>query len=169
MLYTTSVQVGATERHFLRLPGLAPDRRGSKEGDHPTIYIYILACQPGVARAFALRAELRRFAPQAPLSFLASRSLKPVMNSRKDCSSIALAALPGHSRKKPVKIGKETLRLNIIAIDHAIIRSIKRVDFELFYPTAPRNTDRPKHETCDKTARVYKKLTFSKYSCGRGF
>ena len=24
---------------FLRLPGLAPDRRGSKEGDHPTIYI----------------------------------------------------------------------------------------------------------------------------------
>ena len=26
---------------FLRLPGLAPDRRGSKEGDHPTIYIYI--------------------------------------------------------------------------------------------------------------------------------
>ena len=35
---------------------------------------------------------------QAPLSFLASRSLKPEMNSRKDCSSIALAALPGHSR-----------------------------------------------------------------------
>ena len=25
--------------------------------------MYILACQPGVARAFALRAELRRFAP----------------------------------------------------------------------------------------------------------
>ena len=35
---------------------------------------------------------------QAPLSFLAWRSLKPEMNSRKDCSSIALAALPGHSR-----------------------------------------------------------------------
>ena len=81
------------------------------------------------------------------------------MNSRKDCSSIALAALPGHSRKKPVKIGKERLRLNIIAIVHAIMRSIKRVDFELFYTTDPRNTDRPKHETCDKTVRVYKKLT----------
>ena len=91
------------------------------------------------------------------------------MNSRKDCSSIALAPLPGHLRKKPVKIGKERLRLNIIAIDHAIIRSIKWVDFELFYPTDPRNTDRPKHETCDKTVRVYKKLTFSKYSCGCGF
>ena len=35
---TTSEQVSAI---FLRLPGLAPDRRGSKEGDHPTIYIYI--------------------------------------------------------------------------------------------------------------------------------
>ena len=34
--------------------------------------------------------------------------------------------------QKPVKIGKERLRLNIIAIDHAIIRSIKRVDFEFF-------------------------------------
>ena len=30
-----------TRAIFLRLPGLAPDRRGSKEGDHPTIYIYI--------------------------------------------------------------------------------------------------------------------------------
>ena len=35
---TTSEPVSAI---FLRLPGLAPDRRGSKEGDHPTIYIYI--------------------------------------------------------------------------------------------------------------------------------
>ena len=34
---TTSEPVSAI---FLRLPGLAPDRRGSKEGDHPTIYIY---------------------------------------------------------------------------------------------------------------------------------
>ena len=33
---------------------------------------FILAGQPGVARAFALRAEVCRFAPQAPLSFLAS-------------------------------------------------------------------------------------------------
>ena len=33
---TTSEPVSAI---FLRLPGLAPDRRGSKEGDHPTIYI----------------------------------------------------------------------------------------------------------------------------------
>ena len=75
------------------------------------------------------------------------------MNSRKDCSSIALAALNGHSRfarlvhvrdadylsgntllffalvlalKKPVEIGKERLRLNIIAIDHAILQSIMR-------------------------------------------
>ena len=46
------------------------------------------------------------------------------------------------------------LRLNIIAIDHA------RFDFEFFYPTDPRNTDRPNHESCDKTVRVYKKLTF---------
>ena len=38
------------------------------------LYLLALACQPGVARAFALRAELRRFAPQAPLSFLASRA-----------------------------------------------------------------------------------------------
>ena len=33
---TTSEPVSAI---FLRLPGLAPDRRGSKEGDHPAIYI----------------------------------------------------------------------------------------------------------------------------------
>ena len=75
------------------------------------------------------------------------------MNSRKDSSYIALATLPGHSRfarlvrvrdvdylsgntllffalvlalKKPVEIGKERLRLNIIAIDHA------RFDFKFF-------------------------------------
>ena len=62
--------------------------------------IFRLACQPGVARAFALRAELLGASRlwQAPLSFLASRSLKPETNSRKDCSSIALVALPGHSR-----------------------------------------------------------------------
>ena len=27
-----------------------------------------------------------------------------------------------------------------------------------FYPTDPRNTDRPNHGSCDKTVRVYKKL-----------
>ena len=50
-----------------------------------SIYIYILACQPGVARAFDSRSALNFGASrlwQAPLSFLASRSLKPVMNSR---------------------------------------------------------------------------------------
>ena len=39
-----------------------------------SLFIYILAGQPGVARAFALRAELYY------LSFLASRSLNPEMN-----------------------------------------------------------------------------------------
>ena len=56
------------------------------------ISIYIgLAGQPGVARAFALRAEVCRFAPQAPLSFLASRSLHPEVNTlpyEENCSSI---------------------------------------------------------------------------------
>ena len=40
----------------------------------------VLAVQPGVARAFALRAELGRFAPLALLSFVASRLLNPEMN-----------------------------------------------------------------------------------------
>ena len=52
-------------------------------------YIYILAVQPGVARAFALRAELGRFAPLALLSFLASRSLNPEMNRLPDGKNIA--------------------------------------------------------------------------------
>ena len=34
MLY----HLGTIERHFLRLPGLVPDKRGSEEGDHPAIY-----------------------------------------------------------------------------------------------------------------------------------
>ena len=55
-------------------------------------------------------------------------------------------------------------------MDHPIIRSIMRGSIlNFFYPTGPRNTDRPNYESCDKTVRVYKKLTFSKYSCGRGF
>ena len=40
----------------------------------------LLAGQPGVVLAFALCAELCRFAPLAPLSFLVSRSLSPKMN-----------------------------------------------------------------------------------------
>ena len=47
-----------------------------------------LAGQSGVARVFALRAELCRFAHLAPLSFLASRLLSPQMN-------ILIAALAG--------------------------------------------------------------------------
>ena len=46
------------------------------------------------------------------------------------------------------------------------------VRFLIFHPTDPRNTDRPNHESCDKTVRVYntyKKLTFWKFSYGRGF
>ena len=44
--------------------------------------------------AFALRAEVCRFAPLAPLSFLASRSLHPEVNTlpyEENCSSIELA------------------------------------------------------------------------------
>ena len=41
----------------------------------------ILAGQPGVARAFAIRAEVCRFASLAPLSFLASRSINPEVNT----------------------------------------------------------------------------------------
>ena len=45
------------------------------------ILVYLLlAGQPGVARAIALCAEVCCFAPPAPLSFLASRSLSPEMN-----------------------------------------------------------------------------------------
>ena len=54
---------------------------------------YTLAVQPGVARAFALRVELGRFAPLALLSFVASRLLNPEMNRlpmEKDCSSLSL-------------------------------------------------------------------------------
>ena len=36
-----------------------------RTNDRQCYFIDILACQPGVARAFALRAELRRFAPPA--------------------------------------------------------------------------------------------------------
>ena len=54
--------------------------------------LYItLAGQPGVAQAFALRAEVCRFAPLAPLSFFASRSLHPEVNTlpyEENCSSI---------------------------------------------------------------------------------
>ena len=56
------------------------------------VFIYNkLAGQPGVARAFALRAEVCRCAPQAPLSFLASQSLHPEVNTlpyEENCSSI---------------------------------------------------------------------------------
>ena len=45
------------------------------------LYIRWLVDQPGVARAFALRAEVCRFAPPTPFSFLASRSLNPEMNT----------------------------------------------------------------------------------------
>ena len=44
------------------------------------LFILKLAGQPGVARAFALRAEVCHFAPLALLSFLASPSLNPEMN-----------------------------------------------------------------------------------------
>ena len=114
------------------------------------------------------------------------------MNSRKDCCSIciALAALPGHLRfarlvrdtllffalvlalKKPVEIGKERLRLNIIAIDHAIIQSIMRGSILNFLTRQILEilTDRTtKVATKLLYVRVSKKLTFSKYSCGRGF
>ena len=37
--------------------------------------------QPGVARAFALRGKVCRFTPQALLSFLASRSINPEVNT----------------------------------------------------------------------------------------
>ena len=54
-------------------------------------FISPLAGQPGVARAFALRAEVCRFVPVAPLSFLASRSLHQEVNTlphEENCSSI---------------------------------------------------------------------------------
>ena len=51
---------------------------------------------PGVARAFALRAEVCRFAPQAPLSFLTSRSLHPEVN-KLPMKKIALRSLNLHN------------------------------------------------------------------------
>ena len=121
-------------------------RKTGRKGEMVAVLYYRLACQPGVARAFALRAELRRFAPlagSAQLSRFAITQASDELSERLlfHCSS-------GIAR----------------AFAQKAIRSIKRVDFERFYPTDPRNTDRPKHETCDKTVRVYKKLTFSKYS-----
>ena len=56
-----------------------PSLQGLSQGEVKS-YIVELAGQPGVARAFALRAEVCRFAPLALLSFRASRSLSPEMN-----------------------------------------------------------------------------------------
>ena len=61
------------------------------------------------------------------------------------------------------KIGKERLRLNIIAISHP------RFDFEFFTRQILEILTDHKSCICDKTVRVYKQLTFSKFSCGRGF
>ena len=73
--------------------------------------------------------------------------------------------------KKPVEIGKERLRLKIIAMDHAIIRSIMRrsiLNFFFIRQVLEILTDRIT-KVATKLSGVYKKLTFSKHSCGRGF
>ena len=61
-------------------------------------YRYRLACQPGVARAFALRAELRRFAPLAGSAQLSRLAITQARDELWERLLFALAALPGHSR-----------------------------------------------------------------------
>ena len=81
---TTSEPVSAI---FLRLPGLAPDRRGSKEGDHPTIYIYIASD----------RCEIRRLT-------VGLAGARPNGTYAKVRASLATALLRGKSIRRAVRI-----------------------------------------------------------------
>ena len=144
--------------------------------------MHVLACQPGVARAFALRAELRRFAPlvgSAQLYRFAITQARDELSERLlfHCSSgvarafalratctctwrgllkwqyFALLCTCESFEKKPVEIGKERLRLNIIAIDHAIIRSIMRGSILNFF------TRQIPEKLTDRTTKVATKLS----------
>ena len=66
---------------FLRLPGLAPDRRGSKEGDHPTIYIIYIASD---------RCEIRRLT----VGLAGARPNKSTGNDYAVAASLAVKVVP---------------------------------------------------------------------------
>ena len=72
--YRRSFSHKVTTRRFFPQHSTLTPGAGSKTAVGRSIYIYILAGQPGVARAFALRAD------KLCSSFLASCSLNPEMN-----------------------------------------------------------------------------------------
>ena len=77
MLVFYQVQNGAVKLVLWRRWNV-PEQHASSDVREPiSLDQAVLADQPGVARAFALRAGVCRFAPLAPLSVLASRSLNP--------------------------------------------------------------------------------------------
>ena len=110
------------------------------------------------------------------------------MNSRKDCSSIALAALPGHSRFARLVRVREYFALlctcvsfeksqlilvrkgsDIIAIDHAIIRSIMCGSSLNFFTRQSLEILTDRTTKVAKTVSVYEKLTFQSIVVGAGF
>ena len=161
------------------------------------LYLW-LACQPGVARAFALRAELRRFAPPAG-SAHAAFSLRDHSSQRWTLGKIAvtyalpLAALSGHLRfarlVRVLKWQNFALLCTCVSFEKSQLRLVRkgsdvkhhcdrscdhtidhaRFDFEFFNPTDPRNTDRPNHKVATKLSAFTKSLHFQSIVVGADF